>query len=392
MQSGGTTLQQPLISESAAEIVGYNEDVLSQILSRLPVKSLGKFRCVSKNWNSLISHLRPRVYSPCGLLVRSVKLDEHEDGYKYEYVSLDTHNHRNEEAPFSNLTFVHDRLSIDVVRSTNGLLLLRSTNYNEGYYYVYSPITKQYRKCPPVDEDSSFFDPFLVYDPLISPSYKIVGIRKCYLTGKSEYKAVIYSSQTGSWRVSNTLITTLIRGLTMCQFQDPVPLNGAVYFITCCRGYCFDVGKEQVKEFIVPGDSGHIYFDKYFGESRGRLYGVVSADPRTDATGRVLFDVYEMGIDCTQWSLKYKIEGDLYSIFCVRVMFVVREENEDDSFAVLDVYDIIYSYNFKNKKFTELSEFSFPEDGKSCFNLCRAHLYTEVPAFPQDLTKVLPFD
>ncbi|KAJ4840338.1 hypothetical protein Tsubulata_031273 [Turnera subulata] len=68
----------PPISLSTAEMIGHNEDILAQILIHLPFTSLGKFRCVSKHWHSLITHhIPPRLYPPpCGLLYLRHELHE----------------------------------------------------------------------------------------------------------------------------------------------------------------------------------------------------------------------------------------------------------------------------------------------------------------------------
>ncbi|KAJ4835969.1 hypothetical protein Tsubulata_003062 [Turnera subulata] len=153
--SPSPSLRKQPICQSAAEIIGYNEDVLTKILTHLSAKTLGKFRCVSKHWNSLISHLFPPP--------RALILHTHRKGcwaIEPEHVfvspSINFNNHQATEAPLiRSLTFVDEPLGADIVGSSNGLLLCRKP---KDFYdrfelcYVYNPNTKQYRSCPPIEE------------------------------------------------------------------------------------------------------------------------------------------------------------------------------------------------------------------------------------------------
>ncbi|XP_040964777.1 uncharacterized protein [Gossypium hirsutum] len=73
-------MKTPMIN-SAAEKIAYNQDLLTQILLRLPTKSLIKFKSVSKLWQFIISdpdfclshtrhHHRNGFLSPTALLLK----------------------------------------------------------------------------------------------------------------------------------------------------------------------------------------------------------------------------------------------------------------------------------------------------------------------------------
>ncbi|KAJ4842197.1 hypothetical protein Tsubulata_032619 [Turnera subulata] len=380
MQSQGIQQISPPrpVGVSAAEIIGYTEDLLMQILIHLPIKSLGRFRCVSKNWNSLITHhLPPRTHPPCGLLLLVVSdelLEEEENGNYdldpegYEYLTLGTNR---TTAPFSS---IHLDDGMYIVHSTNGMLLFRNYNVYYGEYCVYSPITKQKTILPPLD--NVLLNICLAYDPLVSAvDYKVIGLRKIEESYRhSLFEIVIYSSQTGLWSVSNTRLTTrLCRG-----YLRPVYLNGTVYWVDsyCHSGICFDIEGEQFKDFLPP-----VVGYGCIAESRGHLYWVVKkklGQESDDARSGMGFDVYEeMGTE-ELWSLKYRIDVSpivetRYDYQDLEFLFVVGEENEDDSYAVLDNCGIILSYNFKKKSFKE--EFS-----DHCMS-DHTYLYTEVLAF-----------
>ncbi|KAJ6395013.1 hypothetical protein OIU77_024094 [Salix suchowensis] len=173
--AGSSSSSQAPFSVSA-ETIANNEDLLTELLLRLPIKSLLKFKCVSKHWLSLISNphfSRRRIscYStpPCGLF-----LIERGSPYAgYQLVALDS-NHS--KAPFKNLTFVNDISEIKFIQSCNGLLLyFRSLRpgWSGGIYYVYNPTTKQHTTIP---EPRRAVGAALAFDPSKSPHYKVICV------------------------------------------------------------------------------------------------------------------------------------------------------------------------------------------------------------------------
>ncbi|KAJ4837019.1 hypothetical protein Tsubulata_020375 [Turnera subulata] len=374
----------PRIILSTAEIIGHNEDILTQILIHLPFNSLGKFRCVSKHWYSLITHhLPPRLYPPpCGLLYLRHQLQEdgsHQKQREYEYVAVDAANNRRAGIPFSSISLVDEPAETDIVRSTNGLLLFRNWGAGYGDYYVYSPITKQKRTLPPIENLVCY--ECLAYDPVVSVSnYKVVAIHR--LRNYTPHQIVIYSSETGMWRVSNTLPPESLS----VGYKRSVYLHGAVIWVGvdghCC--FRFDLDGEQLKKFDTPGGN----FDyRYLCESRGRLYGVVKKLEKKqnddDMIDGAWFDVYEMStLCCAGWTLKHRIDVSSIITTCsdydgLWFLSVVMEENQDDSLALVAsrACGMIFRYNFKNKTFMEFHECDYLNQ------IEKALSYTEVLTF-----------
>nr|GEW39867.1 hypothetical protein [Tanacetum cinerariifolium] len=130
-------------SSQSAALIGSNDDLLTEILHRLPVISILRFKSVSKHWRSLLNHRRftlmydKSLVSSPGVFVRNL------------YVPFDVQNQSS--PPFSSLDFYPDSRGIKIVQSCNGLLLCCSNKGNEDRdYYVFNPTTKQFAIIPPV--------------------------------------------------------------------------------------------------------------------------------------------------------------------------------------------------------------------------------------------------
>ncbi|KAL5987002.1 hypothetical protein ACLOJK_041944 [Asimina triloba] len=107
------------------------DDVLAEILSWMPLKSLSRFKCISRQWRRLISD-PPRVIPKtphAGIVCQSLYLGGH-------VVFLDVDDKGNAS--------VHHSISGDwlLLDSCNGFLLFYRGSHQEEDYAVYNPITK----------------------------------------------------------------------------------------------------------------------------------------------------------------------------------------------------------------------------------------------------------
>lgn len=128
-----------------------DNDVMIEILIRLPLKSLLKFKCVCKWWCRLTSdpvflsnysHLNPNHYVSGFYLQKLLFLQ------MYSELQFITFDGENDVAPNPkpSLSFIEDEGGVFIRHSCNSLLLCSSFRCLEAdhIYYVCKPTTKRY--------------------------------------------------------------------------------------------------------------------------------------------------------------------------------------------------------------------------------------------------------
>ncbi|PIN11152.1 hypothetical protein CDL12_16259 [Handroanthus impetiginosus] len=191
----------------AGNILNLPEEIIAEILSRLPVKSLLKFRCVSKSWCSLISsehfikaHLKiskrdtnltrhkiiSTILQPCyslkqcslqplisGLLSEAVEFD---------YPMKDPNN------------------AVRIVGCCNGLVCIA---INGKYFFLWNPSTRKYKKLPDVDDGMKrglFITKYGFGFDESNDDYKVFGILSGFCKARRyETMVKIYSLKSNSW-------------------------------------------------------------------------------------------------------------------------------------------------------------------------------------------------
>ncbi|XP_062009180.1 F-box/kelch-repeat protein At3g23880-like isoform X2 [Rosa rugosa] len=248
----------------------YEEDVIVEILARLPVKSLIRFRCVCKSWRALISdsyfikkHLsygergitkstyRLIIFmldppSPLEILaLRNMKDDDDGDGAaggQFAVIQLD--------CPVTK-TITYSRHRI-LVGSCNGLVCVE---LDSEVIMLWNPCTRDSKVLPkpPRVINSEFIYCFhgLGHDSA-SDDYKVIRGFTDYLAKKIMIH--IFSLKTGSWRtVEDIDYVRSIRGQGLF-------LNGALHWLYSLpeggsRILSFDLGAEKFQKTIpLPYD------------------------------------------------------------------------------------------------------------------------------------------
>ncbi|KAI5670279.1 hypothetical protein M9H77_10643 [Catharanthus roseus] len=387
-------------------VVAANDDLLIEILIRLPIKSLLRFKSVSKHWHSLIAtnphfYRRKSQQALCkqisGLLVRRLTPFYYQI---YDFISLDHHeSQQSVTAPFKKLKFVQDQFGLKILQSCNGLLLCRSFSVRDGNcnYYIFNPSTTQFTTLPPpiyrdfiyTDGFHSIYDVNLAFDPRKSPHYKAICT---YVSNKlvDGFEIEVYSSETGLWNHIDQPFShrPLSEGvdfqISSYDFQTGVYWNGAINWM---GGYYylfyFNFDEERFVTVpimpVIPND----WEDrrKYFGESNDHLHMIISNGNRVTN-----FNVYEMDKEYSGWFIKYRIDLDIETVlkaipeshdldigldpldyyrFLVLDVIITgpEKEEEEESYLVLSIPGNVVRYNIKDKSFKKLFQFSPVDQG-----------------------------
>lgn len=256
-------------------------EMIVEILSRLPVKSLCRFRCVSKPWRSLISnakfiaqHAKKAIEDKEVFLRRRRVIFNDERRRSLYSLNLDeflNHNHNDDDDALvlqnrrvglvtaTELDFVYNEISAQgrrryspFIYSCNNLLLCK-TNCE---LYLVNPATREMRKLPETPS----------WGPGSSFRWTLYGFGFDHST--NEYKVVngqvycgvdgivfsVYTLKTDSWRQ----IVCLSNYNSDCF--DGVFLNGAVHWLVATVGdrvpslviASFLLAEEEVREIPLP--------------------------------------------------------------------------------------------------------------------------------------------
>ncbi|KGN50317.1 F-box protein At5g07610 [Cucumis sativus] len=306
----------------ATEQVLINDDLFFQILLRLPIRSLLRFKSVSKRWLSLISnpnfsHRRTISHhpnpTPSGIFFPRPT----PKSPPFDFINFTTNPSR---PPFESPHFADDKHGFLILQSCNGLFLCSTYNgnYSTRDFYIHNPTTNHHTKLPYL-QVGAVFGLNLAFDPLRSSDYKVICVR--YSDAYTDtFQIEMYSSVTGPWRPVQGVFSA---PLSM-RFDSGVYWNNAVHWIsTSENSLYFDLREEKVHDLPMPGvpDGQEQRRVKYFGTCGGNLNLIEIYEAQ-----EMELNVYQMQDDHCGWFVRYRVD-----LRGVSVVFPEMIPSEDDA-------------------------------------------------------------
>ncbi|CAN6284246.1 unnamed protein product [Urochloa humidicola] len=291
------------IASTAANLT---DDLIVEILSRLPAKSICRFKCVSWHWYGLITKPEHRKKIPQTL-----------SGFFYPICSL---NHEKDimilpdfvdivedKEPFSDpsLIFMASYRLIIPKICCNGLLFCfckKASARDERDLVVCNPATEKWVVLPNSGDESIALGYYLCFDPAISPHFYVFQITDA----DEDYGYIghvnIYSSKTGTWsRKENGWGDEL-----QIVGRGGVFLNGMLHLLT----YNFKIlavdteGKTWRTIHLLEPMTFLCFWkgpEAFIGQSQGRLYYINMR--AGDKLSVWILEDYASG----EWIFKYSI-------------------------------------------------------------------------------------
>ncbi|KAM7503209.1 hypothetical protein LguiB_002113 [Lonicera macranthoides] len=347
------------------------QEVLLEILSRLPVQSLLKFRCVSKSWNSLITspnfitiHINQSLASDqtnnTHTLFRHYTLTHKKELFSYRSDTDDTFDeYQDLKCPLKSKYGYYTR----IIGTCNGLLCLSDDIFRyTNTVFLWNPSIRRYLTLPVPRVTTDLYKHLMsVYGFGFDPNtndYKVVRIS--YEQGDNGYvfppKVELYKLSTLSWV---DLCWDQVRGGLPTfgvgeHFWTQVYMKGKVHWVgyrrirpssVCCFILLFDMEREVFSEMELP-------------ESLVRGYPLsISVALLGESLSVLQYDKCVHSKGCTIWIMKeYGSVGSwskLYSINLQRrlVRTLGLRKNGD---LLLAVGKDLVSYNPESEKFKNL--------------------------------------
>lgn len=399
-------------SPSIDAVLG-NDDLITEILLRVPPKAVLRFKLVSKKWFSIISktsfatrHTLLNPHTVSALLLRVTLFFKERPTNKY--VSLDVDGRSLAYFPHDFLDFdpTNNPGCIHISQSCNGLLLCSTCSWDrperfQPINYIFNPTTRQFGMLPPPPDNGLYFDSMqLVFDPSESSCYRVVCTQ--FLT--SELKIYVYSSETKDWKLCVSQENFEFLPL---NFTNGVSWNDAVHWISPMgNGLSFLLDKECLETFPRPPlpENWQEQNFRYFGESGGHLHfigvlegnqnpddlnkGIVSPDMSHDHITDQSIVVYTMERGFSKWFVKYCLhmkasvmaypeiteDEDLAaSPFSaekgpVHLLSFIDGDKDERPLLVMQIPGEIISYCFKDKTFKKILRLPFKQAICHAFN------------------------
>eukprot|EP01018_Ginkgo_biloba_P026208 Gb_31354 [translate_table: standard] len=245
---------------------GLPDDVLIQVLARLPKKSLFRFKSVCKKWRSIptdphFTNLHSRFSSS-------------KSGFFFQVVPGPPSKN---SFLFIDQTFEHSELSLDflpdqvLVRASCHGLLCCDSIMDRGVYYICNPMTREWKLLP-----NRRKNPAKRYDP---DEATLVGLafypstQRCKVVFAGYYTRFgqrsrdilvtqIYDSQTDTWKRSSTTKSDIFSHINRNQV---VFANGSLHWLTYSSVVlAFDLDKEVWRRIpgpleLVTGNDTRLY-------------------------------------------------------------------------------------------------------------------------------------
>ncbi|KAK1611289.1 hypothetical protein QYE76_034962 [Lolium multiflorum] len=299
-------------SGTAAE--GLTDDLLVEVLSRVPARSLCRFKCVSNHWLSLIDHPDHRKKLPqalAGFL--------HSSTYAFEWrleapIHFTSFPGRRCPPVDTSCTFLPNNRRVDLLDCCNGLFLCRwydiSSEGDRFSYVVCNPATTKWTVLPGSGKATKEVGAVcLGFDPALSSHFHVFELvmDQVVYWERVVVGVAVYSSETRRWAYKEKRWNARINLLK--DELASVFLNGYLHF----QADCFEVSPciavldtegETWMDFAVP-DGGVI--DGFIQRSQGRLnYANFQWYEDGDVTRLLVYvlDNYES----KEWILKHSVE------------------------------------------------------------------------------------
>ncbi|XP_055809462.1 F-box protein At5g07610-like [Solanum dulcamara] len=387
---------------TSMDVIFGNVDLLSEILLRLPARSLIRFGLVCKLWLYITTRTQFRL-NHCRTLALSNTLP-HSGVYFYnnltnlqriDSVTLNDNVTSLPPVPLLDQMAAKTGSPVKVTQYCNGLLMCVITSKNEvsdlKLGFVYNPAKNEYHPLPNpyVKYYELIYGYYLMFDPLEPPYYKVYCVKRLGTTfrgfffGSRDLEISVYVPGTDSWRSCCRFYANYTT-----HFDSGVFWNGAIHWLGESSSVHFDAKSEEVVMKSMPRRP-HGDFDekiRYFGESCGHLHLI-----QVQSRYAKKFNVLELDKDTWKWSVKYRVhlarlistfpemaKQALYGVqYMYSILSVIRGEKDDNSVLLLTIPGKVVMYNLVHRTTKVIRELPDEVSDTLHFNHVSAYQYTE---------------
>lgn len=327
----------------------FPDEIVLQILARLPVKSLFRTKSVCKLWHKLTSDVYfLKLYNKVSMRnpMVLVEVNESSSESRSSLILFDSFRGVSELS----LDFVKDRIKVRA--SCNGMLCCSSIPH-KGVYYVCNPMTKKYRLLPKSRERHvTRFHPdgeatlVGLACNLLTQKYYVVlaGYHRSFgHRPERTFISMVYDSESNKWR---KFVSSQDDRFTHMNQNQVVFTNGALHWLTASCSYvlALDLDSEIWRKIELPNPltsgNGHRI---YLLDSDGHLSLIQILDGWMNIWLMIDYVIED-------WKLL-----DSVSLLCIRGMvpgiFPISQNTE---YVFLATYKQVLVYNRKTRVWMEM--------------------------------------